>query len=184
MSDDAFDVGKVGNVVEGLRGEDSRYTDCLQPRSGPHSELRYGIVELPGQGLEISGIWRNQVQLFGVVKRKVGDMLWIFRASETNSDLFEIRRVEEGYVLERDVICVPVQGAEVGQEDVVGSELTEGRPSREGEVTWPSPLNLEISYNSGISVDTGPFVWFRSAFKVLDASGISLQINVRGRPLT
>ena len=63
-----------------------------------------------------------------MVEREFGDVLWIFCAGEADGDLGEIRRVEEGNVLHGDVARVPVQSSEIGEQDVVGSKVTEGRP--------------------------------------------------------
>jgi len=155
---DSFNVGKVGNVVEGLGGEDSRYADGLQPRGGLHSEFRHSIVELQSQRLEVSRVRCNEVQLLDVVERKLRNVLWILCTSEADGDLGEIWRVEEGDMLERDLVCVPVQGPEVWEEDMVRSEVAEGGPGRESEVVWPGPLDLKVAHNSSISVDTSPFV--------------------------
>ena len=91
----------------GLGGEYGRYTDGLQPGSGPHSKFGYGMVKFPRQGLETRRIECDGVQLFNVAR--------------------------------------------------------------------PGPLNLEISHDLCVSVDTSPFVGFRGTFKVLDVSGVSIR---------
>ena len=167
---DPFDIGKVGNVVEGLGGEDSRNTDGMQPRGGPHSELGDGIVEFESQRLEVSRVGRDEVEFLNVVERKLGDVLWILCAGKADGDLREIGGVEEGDVLEGDIVGVPVQGAEIREEDMIGSDITERRPGGECEVAWPGPLDLEVAHNSTVSIDTSPFVLLRSTFKILNTS--------------
>ena len=100
LSVNSFDVGKVGNVMEGLGGKDGRNADGLQPRSGPHSEFRHGIVELPSQRLEVSGIGREDMQILDMVERKFRNVLRVLCAGETDGDLCEIWRVEERDMLE------------------------------------------------------------------------------------
>ena len=180
LSVNAFDVRKIGDMTEGLRREDGWNADGLQPRGGPHCEFRHSVVELPSQRLEVSRIGRDYLQLLDVVEWKFCNMLGILRSSEMDGDLGEIRRVEERDVLERDVVRVPVQSTEVGEEDVIGSDVGEGRPGGEGKVVWPGPLDLKIPHNSCIPVDTSPLVRFRSTFKVLDPSYISFPPAIEG----
>ena len=113
------------------------------------------------------------MQLLDVMERKFRDVLWILYASETDGDLCEIGRVEEGNVFDGDIVRVPVQATEVGEKDVIRSEVAQGRPGRERQVCRPGPLNLEIAHHSSISVNTVPIVWLRCALKVLDASEIN-----------
>ena len=84
----------------GLGGEYGRYTDGLQPGSGPHSKFGYGMVKFPRQGLETRRIECDGVQLFNVVERKICDVLWIFYTSETDGDLCKIGGVEKGDMFE------------------------------------------------------------------------------------
>ena len=157
-------------MVEGLGGEDGRYTDGLQPRSGSHSKFGDGIIELVSQWLEVSRVGCDEVEFLNVMERKFRNMFRILCASESDGNLHEIRRVEEGDMLERDIVRVPVQCAEVGEEDVAGSKVAEGRPGREREIGWPGPLDLEVAHNSSIPINAGPFLRLWSTFEVLNGS--------------
>ena len=105
-----------------------------------------------------------------MVERKFSNMLRILSTGEADGDLCKIRRVEEGDVLEGDIVGVPVQGAEIREEDMIGSDITERRPGGECEVAWPGPLDLEVAHNSTVSIDASPFVLLRSTFKILNTS--------------
>ena len=56
MSVDPLNVGKIGNVMEGLGRKNGRYTNNPQPRSGSHGKFGYGITELLSEGWEIGRI--------------------------------------------------------------------------------------------------------------------------------